>query len=87
MGGIIMEINILKGFRQYSPEDLRSYAYRGLITCGSYDMSDFLEHIFQGMISEAEAERIALAEGERTYDEGYDVGYSEGWNACEIDRD
>lgn len=74
-----MEINILKGFRQYSPEDLRSYAYRGLITCGSYDMSDFLEHIFQGMISEAEAERIALAEGERAY--------HEGWNDCEIDRD
>ena len=46
-------------------------------------MSDFLEHIFQGMISEAEAERIALAEGERAYD----GGYSEGWNACEIDRD
>ena len=73
-----MEINILKGFRQYSPEDLRSYAYRGLITCGSYDMSDFLEHIFRGMISEAEAERIALAEGERAYDEGFREGYYEG---------
>ena len=76
-------IDILKGFRQYSPEDIRSYAYRGLITCGSYDMGDFLEHIFQGMISEAEAERIA----EKANEEGYDVGYSEGWNACEIDRD
>jgi len=75
-------IDILKGFRQYSPEDLRSYAYRGLITCGSYDMSDFLEHVFQGMISEEEAERIALAEGERAYDEGH----SEGWIACAIDR-
>ena len=73
-----MEINILKGFRQYSPEDLRSYAYRGLITCGSYDMSDFLEHIFQGMISEEEAERIALVEGERAYEEGYREGYYEG---------
>ena len=73
-----MEINILKGFRQYSPEALREYAYRGLITCGSYDVSDFLEHIFQGMISEAEAERIALAEGERAYDEGFREGYYEG---------
>jgi len=72
-------IDILKGFRQYSPEDLRSYAYRGLITCGNYDMSDFLEHIFQGMISEDEAERIAEKANEE--------GYSEGWNACEIDRD
>ena len=76
-------IDILKGFRQYSPEDLRSYAYRGLITCGSYDMSDFLEHIFQGMISEDEAERIA----EKANEEGYDVGFREGWNTCEIDRD
>ena len=41
-------------------------------------MSDFLEHIFQGMISEAEAERIALAEGESAYDEGYREGYYEG---------
>ena len=68
-------IDILKGFRQYSPEDLRSYAYRGLITCGSYDMSDFLEHIFQGMISEAEAARIA----EKANEEGYDVGFREGY--------
>jgi hypothetical protein len=83
MGGIMSTIDISKGFRQYSPEDLQSYAYRGLITCGSYDMSDFLEHIFQGMISEDEAERIA----EKANEEGYDVGYSEGWNACEIDRD
>ena len=76
-----MEINILKGFRQYSPEDLRSYAYRGLITCGSYDMGDFLEHIFQGMISEAEAERIA----EKANEEGYDVGFREGYYEGELD--
>ena len=76
-----MEINILKGFRQYSPENLRSYAYRGLITCGSYDMSDFLEHIFQGMISEAEAERIA----EKANEEGYDVGFREGYYEGELD--
>lgn len=74
-------IDILKGFRQYSPEDLRSYAYRGLITCGSYDMSDFLEHIFQGMISEDEAERIA----EKANEEGYDVGYQEGYFVAELD--
>ena len=47
-------------------------------------MSDFLEHIFQGMISEAEAERIALAEGERAYEEGYDVGYQEGFYEGEL---
>jgi len=75
-------IDILKGFRQYSPEDLRSYAYRGLITCGSYDMSDFLEHIFHGMISEAEAERIA----EKANEEGYEVGYQEGYYQAQVDE-
>ena len=74
-------INILKGFRQYSPEALRDYAYRGLITCGSYDMSDFLEHIFQGMVSEDEAERIA----EKANEEGYDVGFREGYYEGELD--
>ena len=74
-------IDILKGFRQYSPEELRSYAYRGLITCGSYDMSDFLEHIFQRMISEDEAERIA----EKANEEGYDMGYQEGYYEGELD--
>lgn len=69
-----MMVDISKGFRQYSPEDLRDYAYRNLITCGSVDLSGFLEYIFQGMITEEEAERIALAEGERAYDEGYADG-------------
>lgn len=67
-------VDISKSFRQYSPEDLREYAYRGMVTYGSYDLSDFLEYIFQGMITEEEAERIALAEGERAYDEGYADG-------------
>ena len=67
-------VDISKGFRQYSPEDLREYAYRGMVVYGSYDLSDFLEYIFEGMITEEEATRIALAEGERAYDEGYKDG-------------
>lgn len=74
-------IDITKGFRQYSPEDIRDYAYRGMVTYGSYDLSDFLEYIFQGMITEEEAERIALAEGERAYDEGFEDGKQEEKNA------
>jgi len=73
-----MQIDITRNYRQYSPEELRDYAYRGVVACGSYDMSDFLEYIFQGMISEAEAERIALAEGERAYNEGYSDGKYDG---------
>lgn len=76
-----MQVDISKGFRQYSPESLRDYTYRRLITCGSYDMSDFLEHIFQGMVSEDEAERIA----EEANEEGYDVGYREGYYEGELD--
>jgi flagellar biosynthesis/type III secretory pathway protein FliH len=45
-------------------------------------MSDFLEHIFQGMISEAEAERIA----EKANQEGYDVGYQEGYYQAQVDE-
>lgn len=71
-------VDISKGFRKYSPEDLREYAYRGMVAYGSYDLSDFLEYIFQGMITEEEAERIALAEGERGYDEGWREGHADG---------
>ena len=45
-------------------------------------MSDFLEHIFQGMISEAEAERIA----EKANEEGYEVGYREGYDQAQGDE-
>ena len=45
-------------------------------------MSDFLEHIFQGMISEAEAERIA----EKANEEGYDVGFREGYYQAQVDE-
>ena len=45
-------------------------------------MSDFLEHIFQGMISEAEAERIA----EKANEEGYEVGYREGYYQAQVDE-
>lgn len=67
-------IDIGKGFRQYSPEDLRDYAYRGLLQSKGIDINDFLEYIFQGMISEGEAERlIKYARGE-AYDGGYEDG-------------
>lgn len=46
-------INIKKSYRHISPEELRSYAYSGHVYCGSLDLSDFLEYLFQGMYSEA----------------------------------
>ncbi|QDP50274.1 MAG: hypothetical protein Tp178MES00d2C33159851_64 [Prokaryotic dsDNA virus sp.] len=74
-------VDIAKGFRQYSPEDLRDYGYRGLLRVKGMDINDFLEYIFEGMITEEEAERIALAEGERAYDEGFEDGKQEEKNA------
>lgn len=45
-------IDIKKGYRHISPEELRSAAYSGIVYCGSLDLSDFLEYMFQGMISQ-----------------------------------
>lgn len=41
-------INIAKNYRQYTSEELRDYAYAGLLECNGYDLSDFIERIFQG---------------------------------------
>lgn len=45
-------IDIKKGYRHISPEELRSAAYSGIVYCGSADLSDFLEYIFQDMYSQ-----------------------------------
>lgn len=39
-------LDISKGLKQYSSEELRSLAYSGHISCGKVDLSDFLEYIF-----------------------------------------
>lgn len=41
-------INIAKNYRQYTSEELREYGYAGLLECNGYDLSDFIERIFQG---------------------------------------
>ena len=45
-----MMINIAKNYRQYSPEDLRDMAYRGILEANGLDLSDFLEYLFQGIL-------------------------------------
>lgn len=45
-------IDIKKSYRHISPEGLRSAAYSGIVYCGSSDLSDFLEYIFQDMYGE-----------------------------------
>lgn len=59
-----MMINIAKDYRKYSPEDLRDYAYRGLLEANGLDLSDFLEYIFQDMISQDELNKAVEEAGE-----------------------
>lgn len=57
-------IDIKKGYRHISPEELRSAAYSGIVYCGSLDLSDFLEYIFQDMYSQQALEE-AFEEGKK----------------------
>ena len=52
-----MMINIAKDYRKYSSEELRDKAYMGTLECNGYDLSDFLEYIFQDMISKDELDK------------------------------
>lgn len=63
-------IDITKGFRQYSPEELREYALKGIISVGDYYLSEFLEHLLQGTHSVSELDEAK----ENAYDEGYEAG-------------
>ncbi|MCY1458095.1 hypothetical protein D9M71_754480 [compost metagenome] len=57
-------IDIKKSYRHISPEELRSYAYSGHLCCGSLDISDFLEYIFQDTYSQRDLEE-AFEDGKR----------------------
>ena len=57
-------LDIKKGYKHISPEELRSYAYSGHVYCGLADLSDFLEYLFQGMYSEADLKE-AFEEGKK----------------------
>lgn len=50
-------INIAKDYRSFSSEELRDKAYMGTLECNGYDLSDFLEYIFQDMVSQDELDK------------------------------
>jgi len=81
-----MLIDIRKGYRQYSPDELRDYAYKGLLSCGEYELDGFLEYIFNGMVSEVVAEEVMKDATYDSYREGWSDGYEEardrfeGWS-------
>jgi len=39
-------VDIQKGFRQYSPAQLREYCLQGLLSSGKFELNDFVEYIF-----------------------------------------
>lgn len=71
-----MMIDIRKGFRQFSPQELRDYAYSGHLTCGNTDLSDFLEYIFTDYKLQSEIE-IDQDELDAIKEEEYDRGRSD----------
>lgn len=66
-------INIAKNYRSFSSEELRDKAYMGSLECNGYDLSDFLEYIFQGMVSQDEVDKQV-----KDSDESYDKGFADG---------
>lgn len=57
-------VNIAKDYRKYSSEELRSFAYSGLLECNGYDLDSFLEYLFQGVHSEQDLKE-AFEEGKK----------------------
>lgn len=67
-----MMINIAKNYRSFSSEELRDKAYMGTLECNGYDLSDFLEYIFQDMLSQDELDK-AVGEAGESSDELHNV--------------
>lgn len=72
-----MMIDISKGYRQYSPTELRDYAYKNLLAAGTTELGDFLEYIFTGYKPEIDKDEV-----EKYQEQGYDSGYSDGYSAA-----
>lgn len=53
-----MMLNIAKNYRQYSPEDLRDMAYRGILEVNGLDLSDFLEYLFQDFYTQQDIDKL-----------------------------
>lgn len=69
-------LDISKGYRQYSPKELLSFAYNGTLTCKGFELEDFLCYIVQE-IQDIEAEKwekIVEAERDEAFNEGIELG-------------
>lgn len=57
-------VDISKGWRKYSKQDLLGFVDSGILVCGSYEIADFVSYL----IDEIEQE---------VYQKGYDAGWDE----------
>lgn len=77
-----MMIDIKNGYRQFSSTELREMAYQGVLECGGYELSDFIEYIFRDYkdgLSEEEVEAIK----DEYYDDGWKAAKREAVSAVE----
>ena len=51
-------INIAKNYRSFSSEELRDKAYMGSLECNGYDLSDFLEYLFQDFYTQQDIDKL-----------------------------
>jgi len=68
-----MQIDISKGYSQYSVDELLEYSYKGLLCCGKYELDGFLSYLLNDVemrIKDA-YEEASCAKDDGGYDEGY----------------
>jgi len=65
-------VEISKGYRQYSPKELLSFAYNGTLTCKGFELEDFLCYIVQEVqdIEAEKWEKIVESESDKAFGEG-----------------
>lgn len=69
-------LDISKGYKQYSPKELLSFAYNGTLTCKGFELEDFLCYIVQEVqdIEAEKWEKIVEAEVDKAFNEGIECG-------------
>jgi hypothetical protein len=64
-------VDITKGWRKYSKEDLLKFMDSGILVCGKFELDEFIQYMIDGV-------------EESVYQRGYDQGYSDAEAHCEI---
>lgn len=73
-------IDIQKGFRQYSPAQLREYCYQGLLSSGRFELSDFVEYIFTDVNLQEDLDKMRTEAYSEGFSDGKHEGLCENWD-------